>query len=184
PIQKNPFDLFQYQEVLFAEKPDLLIETGGYRGGGTLFFAQMLDLIGHGQIVSVDVSPRWDFRVRDHARVTTVTGRSVDRGVFARIRRLARDARVMVVLDSDHTQAYVERELSLYSRLVQPGGLIVVEDTDVNGHPVFPSHGPGPFEAVQEFLNQNPEFARDEARAARLFFTSAPGGWLRRIPVK
>jgi cephalosporin hydroxylase len=181
PIQKNPFDLFQYQEVLFEEKPDVLVECGAYKGGATLFFAQMLDLVGHGEVVSIDTTPRWDLRVRDHPRITTLTGRSVDRRVFSQVRRLAGDRSVMIVLDSDHRQAYVEEELALYSHLLKPGGLIVVEDTDVNGHPVHPSHGPGPFEAVQAFLRSHPQFVPDDAREQKLLLTSAPGGWLRRV---
>jgi cephalosporin hydroxylase len=181
PIQKNPFDLFQYQEILADEKPDTLVECGAYKGGATLFFAQMFDLIGRGQVISIDSVPRWDPRVRDHPRVTTLTGRSVDRKVFSRVLRAVGDRTAIVVLDSDHTQNYVEEELSLYSRLIKPGGLIVVEDTDVNGHPVYSAHGPGPFEAMTAFLKTHREFRADESRANKLLFTSAPSGWLRRL---
>jgi cephalosporin hydroxylase len=181
PIQKNPFDLFQYQEILSEERPDVLIECGAYKGGATLFFAQMFDLIGHGKVISIDTVPRWAPVARDHPRVTTLTGRSVDRKIFSRVLRIVRDGTAMVVLDSDHTQQYVEEELALYSQLIKPGGLIVVEDTDVNAHPVYPDHGPGPFEAVQTFLDGHKEFLPDESRAHRLLFTSAPSGWLRRV---
>src|SRR5437870_2654895 len=55
PIQKNPFDLLQYQEVLVEQRPDFVIECGALRGGATLYFAHLLDLIGHGRVISIDI---------------------------------------------------------------------------------------------------------------------------------
>ena len=86
----------------------------------------------------------------------------------------------MVVLDSDHSQAHVARELELYSPLVTPGCYLVVEDTDVNGHPVNFSHGPGPMEALNEFLPAHPEFVADSSRE-KFMVTFFPRGWLKRL---
>ena len=70
----------------------------------------------------------------------------------------------MVILDSDHSQAHVSAELSAYAPLVTPGCYLIVEDTCVNGHPLYPDHGPGPMEALDAFLPQHPEFEPDPAR--------------------
>ena len=86
----------------------------------------------------------------------------------------------MVVLDSDHSKAHVRRELDRYREFVTVGSYLVVEDTNVNGHPVMPEHGPGPFEAVQEFLPEHPEFQIDHARE-KFLLTYFPGGYLKRI---
>ena len=84
-----------------------------------------------------------------------------------------------MILDSDHSRDHVLDELRLYSRFVTPGGYLVVEDTNVNGHPVFPEHGPGPMEAVEEFLAESDEFEIDLARE-KFFLTFNPRGFLRK----
>ena len=125
-------------------------------------------------MISVDTNPRWDFRVRDHPRVTTITGSSTDPAILSEIREIVpAGAHVMVILDSDHTRDHVLRELEVYSELLQPGDLLVVEDTNINGHPVLPQHGPGPYEAVEIFRQRHPEFGLDRQREGKLLFTSA-----------
>ena len=85
----------------------------------------------------------------------------------------------MVVLDSNHSRDHVLRELEVYGPLVTPGCYLVVEDTNVNGHPVLPDHGPGPMEAVEEFLATTDDFEVDRGRENRLLSFN-PSGYLRR----
>ncbi len=85
----------------------------------------------------------------------------------------------MVILDSDHSRDHVLRELELYSPLVTPGCYLVVEDTNVNGHPVSPEFGPGPMEAVEAFLETTNDFEVDRSRE-KLLLTFNPSGYLRR----
>jgi cephalosporin hydroxylase len=87
---------------------------------------------------------------------------------------------VLVILDSDHRENHVSRELELYSELVKPGGYLIVQDTNINGHPVLPRYGPGPMEAVQKFLaDKGKSFQVDKTRE-RLLFTMHPSGYLQR----
>jgi cephalosporin hydroxylase len=87
---------------------------------------------------------------------------------------------VMVVLDSDHSAAHVLDELRAYAPLVTPGSYLVVEDTNINGHPVFDSFGPGPTEAVTKFLDESSAFVVDRSRE-KFLLTFNPSGWLRRV---
>jgi cephalosporin hydroxylase len=177
--QKCPLDLWVYQEILHESRPDLIVETGTHSGGSALFFASMCDLLGRGEVVTIDVQPR-DNRP-SHPRITYLTGSSIDPAMVTEVRRrIAPAARVMVVLDSDHSQGHVEAELAAYAPLVTVDSYLVVEDTNVNGHPVLPGFGPGPMEAVERFLSEHVEFVVDRGRE-KLLMGFNPGGWLRRI---
>jgi cephalosporin hydroxylase len=85
----------------------------------------------------------------------------------------------MVILDSDHAMQHVLDELAIYGELVSPGNYLVIEDTNVNGHPVRPDFGPGPGEAVERFLADNEQFEVDTERE-KFLMTFNPGGYLRR----
>jgi cephalosporin hydroxylase len=135
------------------------------------------DLLGRGRIVTVDVV---EAERPAHERVTYLTGSSADPEVVARVRELVGDAApVLVILDSDHSRDHVLEELHLYSPLVSPGSYLIVEDTNVNGHPVRPKFGPGPMEAVSEFLPGASEFSLDLERE-KFFLTFNPRGFLRK----
>ena len=72
-----------------------------------------------------------------------------------------------------------------YSPLVQVGDYLVVEDTNINGHPTFAEYGPGPMEAVDRFLALDsnaaqPRFVVDSA-CERFLITYNPKGYLKRI---
>lgn len=178
PTQKCPLDLWIYQELLHEERPDLIIETGTAHGGSALYLACVCDQLGRGEIVTVDIYPI-DGRP-PHDRITYLTGSSTAHEVVAVIERLAEGREgVMVILDSDHARDHVLEELRIYSRLVTPRSYLVVEDTNVNGHPVFPEHGPGPMEALETFLAETEEFETDATRE-KFFLTFNPGGFLRK----
>ena len=178
PTQKCPLDLWIYQELLYEQRPDLIVETGTAHGGSALYLACVCDQLGRGEIVTVDIYPI-EGRPR-HDRVTYITGSSTAPEVIAEVERLGEDReRVLVILDSDHAQDHVLEELRIYSRLVSPGSYLVVEDTNVNGHPVFLEHGPGPMEALETFLAETDEFETDAARE-KFFLTFNPRGFLRK----
>lgn len=181
PIQKNPFDLWMYQQLIFKLKPDLIIETGTLYGGSALYLAHLCELIGKGSVVTIDVNPPLA-QVR-HGRLDSFTVSSIDPMMITNIERLIqwRHARtVMVLLDSDHSEDHVSRELELYHPFVTPGSYLVVEDTNLNSHPVWPEYGPGPYEAVEKFQAQHPEFERD-VECERFLMTFNKNGYLRRV---
>jgi cephalosporin hydroxylase len=175
---KCPMDLWVYQEIIVETKPDIIIECGTHSGGSALFMADVCALINHGSIITIDMNPQRN--VPDHPRIRYIAGSSVDAGLVATLRTYIKtDQRVMVILDSDHHYDHVLAELNAYHTMVSPGHYLIVEDTNFNGHPILPSHGPGPMEAVGTFLREHPEFEVDHHRE-RFLLTSNPLGYLRR----
>jgi cephalosporin hydroxylase len=179
-VLKCPNDLWQYQEILHEVRPDLIIETGTCFGGSALYMAHLCDTLGQGRIITVDLEPREGRPV--HPRIMYLTGSSVDPAIVSQLTAAARDAtRVMVILDSDHSKDHVSAELRALANLVTPGSYLIVEDTNVNGHPVDLAHGPGPMEALDAFIAERRDFTID-SRGEKFFLTFNPRGYLKRLP--
>lgn len=177
--KKCPLDLWNYQEIIFEVRPDVIVECGTSHGGCTLFLASVCDLVNAGRVVSIDLVKKKE-RPK-HKRVKYLVGSSTSGKVVEEVRSLiGKGDKVMVVLDSDHNKGHVLEELRAYSPLVSRGSFLVVEDTNLNGHPVEPFFGPGPMEAVEEFLGENKDFVVDESRE-KFFLTFNPKGYLRRV---
>ncbi len=177
--QKCPLDLWVYQEILHEVRPDLIVETGTAEGGSALFLASMLDLLERGQVVTIDVLQSPDFP--RHARITYLHGSSTDPEIVREVTGLVHVGdRVLVILDSDHSKEHVLGEMRAYAPFVSPGSYLIVEDTNINGHPVLPDFGPGPWEAVEEFLEANDQFLVDRSRE-KLLMTFNPMGYLKKV---
>jgi cephalosporin hydroxylase len=174
---KCPLDLWVYQEILHATRPDLIVECGTAAGGSTLYLASICELLGHGRVVSIDVTE--DPGRPRHERITYLLGSSVAPGVHEAVARMAAGKRVLAILDSDHAMKHVLEEMRLYGKLVTGGSYLIVEDTNVNGNPVFPSFGPGPMEAVRAFLAESRDFEVD-ATKEKFLLTFNPRGYLRK----
>lgn len=179
PTQKYPSDLWIYQEIIFETKPDIIIECGTLYGGSALFMASICDLLNRGRVITIDIENYHNRPV--HQRITYLIGSSTSDKIVGEIRRLIRgDEKIMVVLDSDHHKEHVLNELRIYSQFVTVGNYLIVEDTNINGHPVLPSFGPGPQEAVEEFLKENDNFVVDRSKE-KFYLTANPNGFLLRI---
>ena len=126
------------------------------------------------QVADASKRPLWK------QRVELIVGSSVEPRVTDHIAQEVRDKTVLVTLDSLHTHDHVLKEMEIYSKLVTPGSYLVVQDTNLNGHPVLPQWGPGPMEAVQEFLRTHDNFVVDRGRE-KFLLTFYPGGWLKRV---
>ena len=181
-VVKTPNDLWVVQEILYETRPELIIETGVFKGGSALYYAHILDLIGiECDILSVDIMYDETFPYPEHERIEFVLGMSsIDPAVLRIAREKAKGKRTMVILDSDHSCDHVLQELRAYAPLVSKGCYLVVEDTNVNGYPVMPLYGPGPMEAVKAWQPKNHGFEVDKTRE-KFMLTFHPGGWLKRV---
>lgn len=176
---KCPLDLWVFQEILWDVKPALVVELGTYLGGTTLFLAHQLELHGGGgTVISVDnrelprpVHPRIEYRLGD-----TLAPESV---AAVRDRAAGCGGPVLVIHDADHRYDPCLADLEAYAPLVTSGSYLIVEDTNVNGHPVLSDWGPGPWEAVRTFLERHPEFTTDLDRE-KFQMTYNPEGYLKR----
>lgn len=173
-VVKCPTDMWEYQEIVAECRPQVIVETGSAWGGSALFFAHLFDIIGEGEVITVDIGR---MGTAEHPRITYLTGDSV--ALAPTVKDMIGDRSCMVVLDSDHRTAHVAAELAVYGPLVTSGQYLVVEDTNL-GHLADMSFiGNGPAEAVVPWLAVHPEFAVDKRRE-RHGLTMNPGGWLKR----
>ena len=180
-LLKSPFDMWVYQEILNVIRPELIVEFGTWKGGSALYFAHLCELLNNGIVVSVDIKP-WA-NAPKHDRICHITGDSSSKQVIKLVHEIAKAYGViMVILDSDHHKEHVLKELDAYWDIVTPGSFLVVEDTNVNGHPVYPAFGPGPHEAVQEWIKtENGQHYMIDKSCERFLISSHQGGYLRRV---
>jgi len=178
---KNPFDCWIYQEIIHEVKPDVIIEIGCAQGGSALYFANLLDLLGHGKVISID-KDRSKFRVK-HNRIIEIEGDSTSPTVLEQTSRLCQGKSGLVIQDGDHDRPGVLKDLRNYSPFVSRGSYFIVEDgiTDLyDAHEELGMKVDGPLPAIAEFLRENADFVIDKQRE-RYVLTYNPNGYLKRV---
>ncbi|MBS0193787.1 MAG: cephalosporin hydroxylase family protein [Proteobacteria bacterium] len=208
PIIQYPQDIVAVQELIWATRPDLVIETGIAHGGSLVLSASMLAILDYcdavqsgnaldpknpsRSVLGIDIDIRAHNRAAIEAhpmasRIRMLEGSSIDADIISQVRKAAKDAAtVLVFLDSNHTHEHVLAELKVYAPLASPGSYCVVFDTVVADLPsgTYPNrpwdNDNNPKTAVREFLAGHPEFEVDNDIEAKLLVTVAPGGYLRR----
>ena len=181
--QQNPNDIWITQEILVEVKPDFVIETGTNRGGSAMLWAMVLQQVHPtARVITIDIEDRTAeaSKLPIWSMIDFYHGSSTDPAIVEEIREKVKGKKVMVLLDSDHSKEHVANEIRCYADLVPVGSYLIVQDTNVNGHPVYPSFGPGPMEAVEELLANDDRFEIDKTRE-RMYFTMHPNGYLKRV---
>ena len=182
---RNPLDAWVYQQIIWENRPEIIIELGAYQGGTTLFLADMLDLVSRrnpscqGEVIAVDINEEC-FQVGFYPRVNFIRGDTADENVFARVKGLCVGKKVMLIHDASHVKDDVLRDMEIWSSIVSPGQYLVVEDGIVDLiDGVWGHFDAGPMSAVSEFLERHPEFELDTGKE---FFTLThnPIGFLKR----
>jgi|WetSurMetagenome_2_1015567.scaffolds.fasta_scaffold194682_2 cephalosporin hydroxylase len=170
-VIKLPEDLILYQQILHQYRPEVLIETGTRYGGSALFFANMFDILGNGQVITVDIK---DFPKKPiHPRITYLIGSSISEDVLNAIGVMVQSKTCMVTLDSKHDPEYVSVEMEHYCKFVTPKQYMVVEDAYPKED--FKVHG----KTIQTFLDKHPEFKKKEVTDQLLMHVTRDG-WLQR----
>ena len=193
PIIQHPVDMVGLQELIFRVKPDLIVETGIAHGGSIVFSASILELIGHGEVLGIDIDIRAHNRtaIESHPmfkRITLLEGSSTDPRIIGQVTAIAAEKpKVLVILDSHHTHEHVLAELRAYAPLVPVGSYCVVYDTFVEDLPEGSSSGRpwgkgnNPKTAVLAYLAEDEGLEIDKSLENKLMITVAPDGFLRRV---
>jgi cephalosporin hydroxylase len=194
PIIQYPQDMIAMQEIIWDVKPDLIIETGIAHGGSLIYYASLLELIGEGEVLGIDIDIREHnkIEIEKHPmfkRIKMIEGSSIDQETVDKVKEYATGKkRVLVCLDSNHTYEHVLAELNMYSPFVTLDSYIVVFDTIVEFLPegYFSQKRPwgignNPKTSVDEFLANNTNFIIDKDIDNKVLISVAPGGYLKRV---
>jgi cephalosporin hydroxylase len=178
PTLKHPYDFWVYQEIVTDKRPDVIVEVGNFRGGSALALAHLCDHLGMGRVIAVDinhadVAPE----ARAHPRITFVTGDAV--AVADTVKGLIRaEETVLIIEDSAHTYDNTLQVLRAYCDLIKPGFHFIVEDS-ICWHGLDVGPNPGPYEAIEQFVKENPAFVIDRT-FENFVITWNPKGYLTR----
>jgi cephalosporin hydroxylase len=198
PIVQLPEDLIRIQETIYRLRPDVVVETGVAHGGSLVFYASLLRAMGHGRVVGVDIEIRPHNRraIEEHelgATIELIEGSSVDPEVVERVRAaIGSSARVLVILDSNHTKPHVAAELKAYAPMVSVGSYVIATDGVMEDLGDVPGgrlewREDNPAAAAREFAVSNPSFVLE---APPFLFRQAltdvqvtywPSAYLRRV---
>ena len=193
PIIQYPQDMVAMQEIIWEVQPDLIIETGIAHGGSIIYYASILELIGKGEVLGIDIDIREHNRIEIERhpmskRIKMLEGSAISEQIIEQVKSFAAGKKkVMVCLDSNHTHVHVLKELELYAPFVTVGSYLVAFDTIVEDLPgnLYGdrpwSIGDNPKTAVYEFLKGNDDFIINHEIDNKLLVSVAPSGYLKRI---
>lgn len=184
-ISKNVFDLWNYQRVIFEMRPALIIEFGFRYGGTTRFFADYCKTINlNATILSVDIESLIAQEILDeHPNIEIMEMSSTDERVGKRIGELCASlggGSKFVILDSCHETNHVLGEMEIIRPHMKQGDYLIVEDSNLNGHPIHPTRpGDGAWGAIEAYFKKNPDDYKHDYKREEFFgFTFAPNGYL------
>ena len=200
PVIQFPEDLISLQEIILSVQPDVIIETGIARGGSLVFYASLLKLLGKGKVIGIDINIL-DFNrsnIENHflsEMIELVLGDSTTEETYNQVKEKIRPGdKVMICLDSNHSEAHVYSELKQFADLVSVGSYLVVFDTTVETLPLDQvseleqyynikdwGKGNNPGSAVTRFLLEDKRFAFDKYYEDKSLISNCRGGFLKRV---
>jgi len=191
PIIQFSNDIIMMQELIWKTRPDVIIECGLAHGGSALFYASLLEIIGKGNVIGIDVDIRQYNKIviQNHPlshRVKMIEGSSISQPTINKVKKMVLEStKVMVILDSNHSKEHVMNELNLYKNFVTTGCYLVVMDGIQKFVWDMPSgkkewKNDNPLDAIEEFLEKNSNFEVD-SHFERLKMTANPKGFLKKV---
>lgn len=198
PIIQLPEDMIRLQEVIYALKPDWIIETGIAHGGSLIFYASLCRAMNKGRVIGIDIEikPHNRHSITEHelaGYITLIEGNSVEQSVIDSVKSYVKPGeKTLVILDSNHSREHVLAELYAYADIVSPGSYVVVTDGIMRDLSCVPRgesdwYWDNPCSATNEFLATHSDFSLDppnwifnESLELNEAITYWPDAWLRR----
>ena len=186
-------DLMLFQEIIWKSKPDVVLEIGMAWGGTSLYLANILQLVTNGTVVCVDkfvpehVKKKIIKQKKLSKNIKILKGFSTDKMIIEKIKKITNKKKVMVILDSDHTEENVLKELNIYSKFLKKNDYLVVCDTFLNFLNQIENKRPrewnikkNPYTALKKFLKINKNFKIDETINNKLLLSCNYNGYIKK----
>ncbi len=193
PIIKYPDDIVVMQEVLNKVKPDIVIETGIAHGGSIIFTASILKMLGkkNFKVIGIDIDIR-KHNLKEikksivYKYLDLIEGSSIDPKIFNLVKKkIGKNKKILIILDSDHSYKHVIQELNLYSSLVSKNSYIILPDTYIDFMPknTFKKWqvGNNTYTALKEFLSKNKNFKIDFEINKKSLISEAIKGYVKKL---
>ena len=186
-------DLIRFQEAIYEVKPDIVIEVGVAWGGTTLFIASILESMKKGKVIGIDIfipkHVRNALKTKGSLsnRIKLINKSSIDEKVCAELKKITKNKKVLVILDSDHSEKHVLDELNIYSEIVSKNSFLIICDTIINY--IKPNKERkrnwnktnNPLTAIKKFMNKNKKFIFDKKYNYKLLTSCNFHGFLKKI---
>jgi len=193
-FMQNPNDAIVLQQLIWDQKPELLIEIGTHAGGSALFYSDIMQKYeakpGATHLFTMDPGlPQLDPKVFDkkaYPNVEFMQGLSHDPKILKRAYELhAKYPNTLLIHDGDHSLEGVLRDLELYDPLIPVGSYMVVQDTALDRMSDKGSAGGmagGAYQGVAAFLQGKGagRYVIDK-RYEFMLFSVHHNGWLKKV---
>ncbi len=152
-----PFDYVVYQMILFEIKPDLVIEIGTNKGGGALYIADILDIIGKGVIHTIDIQDICEELPKQHPRII----RFLNGWEGYNLDNTKGFKSILIIEDGSHLYEHTKGILEKFASVVTKNSYFIVEDSIINELGLTKEYNGGPLKAIHEFLEVNTDYVID-----------------------
>lgn len=155
---KSPFDYVIYQMLIWELKPDLIIEVGTNKGGTALYFADLLDKLGKGEVHTIDIiKGQSDLLLNSNSRIKLFT-----EGYKEYDLEMTRNFKnILVIEDSSHRYEDTLAVMEKFSTVVTKNSYLIIEDGIITELGMEKEYNGGPLKAINEFLSINTNFVID-----------------------
>jgi SAM-dependent methyltransferase len=180
PTHKCPFDFATYQMIINEIKPDLIIEIGTFKGGSTLYYADLMNNLGHGEIHTINIIDDVDDElVINHPRIKRYIN-----GYQNYDLKLAENfEKIIVIDDGSHNSFEVLEAFKKFKNLVSVNSYYIIEDGILSELGYDETYDGGPLKVKDEILNISKNYVIDRKWCDFFGYNATfnPDGFLKRI---